>query len=150
MGGWGYGGGGRGRVYTYRYTVTTRMTPSLRWAATRDILVSFIVGIKSQDNVHRPQLLKRKQSRSRFEPRSLCLLAYRLTARPNRLTSLRSLPGRAIRRYPPPPPPVQSPLPPSLVPSTPHVVCVHVNNTVHSLWVNFQFDSCGVPMLPKL
>ena len=26
-------GGGRGRLYTYRYTVTTRMTPALRWAA---------------------------------------------------------------------------------------------------------------------
>ena len=25
--------GGRGRLYTYRYTVTTRMTPTLRWAA---------------------------------------------------------------------------------------------------------------------
>ena len=27
-----YGGGGRGRLYTYCYTVTTRMTPALRWA----------------------------------------------------------------------------------------------------------------------
>ena len=35
----GYGGGGRGRVYTYRYTVTTRMTPALRWAAMRAILM---------------------------------------------------------------------------------------------------------------
>ena len=26
-------------VYTYRYTVTTRMTPALRWAATRAILM---------------------------------------------------------------------------------------------------------------
>ena len=34
-GGRGYGGGGRGRLYTYRYTVTTRMTPALRWAAMR-------------------------------------------------------------------------------------------------------------------
>ena len=32
-GGRGYGGEGRGRLYTYRYTVTTRMTPALRWAA---------------------------------------------------------------------------------------------------------------------
>ena len=24
-------GGGRGRLYTYRYTVSTRMTPALRW-----------------------------------------------------------------------------------------------------------------------
>ena len=30
--------------------------------------------------------LKRKENRSGFEPRSFCLLAYRLTARPNRLT----------------------------------------------------------------
>ena len=35
-GGW-YGGGGRGKLYTYRYTVTTRMTPALRWAAMRAI-----------------------------------------------------------------------------------------------------------------
>ena len=38
-GGRGYGGGGRGRLYTYRYTVTTRMTPALRWAAMRAILM---------------------------------------------------------------------------------------------------------------
>ena len=31
--------GGRGRLYTYRYTVTTRMTPTLRWAVMRAILV---------------------------------------------------------------------------------------------------------------
>ena len=29
----GRGEGGRGRLYTYRYTVTTRMTPALKWAA---------------------------------------------------------------------------------------------------------------------
>ena len=33
------GGGRRGRLYTYRYTVTTRMTPALRWAAMRAILM---------------------------------------------------------------------------------------------------------------
>ena len=33
------GWGGRGRLYTYRYTVTTRMTPALRWAAVRAILM---------------------------------------------------------------------------------------------------------------
>ena len=32
--------------------------------------------------------LKRKESQSGFEPRSLCLPAQRLTARPNRLTGL--------------------------------------------------------------
>ena len=41
----------------------------------------------SQDRVHKPQLLKRKESRSGIELRSFCLPAYRrLTARPNRLT----------------------------------------------------------------
>ena len=35
----GYGGGERGRIYTYRYTVTTRMTPALRQAAMRAILM---------------------------------------------------------------------------------------------------------------
>ena len=34
-------GGGRGRLYTYRYTVTTRMTPALRWAAMRAILMFY-------------------------------------------------------------------------------------------------------------
>ena len=32
-------GGGGGRLYTHRYTVTTRMTPALRWAAMRAILM---------------------------------------------------------------------------------------------------------------
>ena len=49
----GYGGGGRGRLHTYRYTVTTRMTPALRWAAMRAILM--FRGTKSQDSVHKPQ-----------------------------------------------------------------------------------------------
>ena len=38
-GGGEYGGRGRGRLYTYRYTVTTAMTPTLRWAAMRAILM---------------------------------------------------------------------------------------------------------------
>ena len=32
-------GGKRELMYTYRYTVTTRMTPALRWAALRAILM---------------------------------------------------------------------------------------------------------------
>ena len=36
-GGGGMEVGGRGRLHTYRYTVTTRMTPALRWAAMRAI-----------------------------------------------------------------------------------------------------------------
>ena len=31
--------GGTGSLYTYRYTVTTRMTPALRWAVMRAILM---------------------------------------------------------------------------------------------------------------
>ena len=31
--------GGRGRLYIYRYTVTTGMTPALRWAEMRAILM---------------------------------------------------------------------------------------------------------------
>ena len=38
-GGRGYRDGGRGRLYTYCYTVTARMTPALRWAAMRAILM---------------------------------------------------------------------------------------------------------------
>ena len=32
------GGGGGRDIYTYHYTVTTIMTPALRWAAMRDFL----------------------------------------------------------------------------------------------------------------
>ena len=39
MGGNGVWRCGRGRLYTYRYTVATRMTPALRWAAMRAILM---------------------------------------------------------------------------------------------------------------
>ena len=39
-GGTGYGGGGGGRLYIpVVYTVTVRMTPALRWAAMRAILM---------------------------------------------------------------------------------------------------------------
>ena len=55
--------GGGGTLYTYRYTVTTRMTRALRWAAMRPILMFHKLSrTKSQDSVHRPQLLKRKES----------------------------------------------------------------------------------------
>ena len=60
-GGGGCGGGGRGRLYIYRYTVTTRMTPALRWAAMRTVLTFHkLRGTKSQDTVHRPRLWKTK------------------------------------------------------------------------------------------
>ena len=51
MGGKEYGGGGRGRLYTYRYSVTTRMTPALRWAAMRAIF--FLCFITGRDKVAR-------------------------------------------------------------------------------------------------
>ena len=58
-------GGGGERLYTYHYTVTTRMTYALRSAAMRAILMFHnCEGKTSQDSVHRPQLLKRKESRS--------------------------------------------------------------------------------------
>ena len=43
VGGGGYGGGGRGSLYTYRYTVTTRVTPALRWAAMRAYTVDILL-----------------------------------------------------------------------------------------------------------
>ena len=64
--------------------------PALRWAAMRAIQLMFhsLWGTKSQDSVHKPQLLERKESRSSIKPRSFCLPAYCLTARPNRLSTL--------------------------------------------------------------
>ena len=68
-------GGGGVRLY-YHYIITTKMTPALRRAAMRAILMFHYLRItKSQDSVHRPQLLKRKESRSGIEPRSFCLPA---------------------------------------------------------------------------
>ena len=68
--------GGRGRVDTYRYTVTTRMIPGLRWAATRAILIFHncegqIHKIVSTDH----NLLKREDSRSAIKPKPFCLPA---------------------------------------------------------------------------
>ena len=76
-------------IYTYRYTVTTRMTYIKMGSDESHFNVSSIV----RDKVTRqcPQtttFLKRKESRSGIEPRSFRLPAYRLTARPNRLSYL--------------------------------------------------------------
>ena len=63
------------------------MTSALRWAAMRAILMfQKLWGTKSQDSVHKPQLLKRKESRSGIEPRSFRLPAFRLTYRPKRFS----------------------------------------------------------------
>ena len=70
-------GGSRWRLYTYRYTVTTEMVSALRWAAMKAILMFHNCEGQSHKTVHRPQLLKRKESRSGFEPKSLCLQQLR-------------------------------------------------------------------------
>ena len=54
----GYGVGGGERLYTYRYTVTTRMTPALRWAAMRAILVFHNCEGQSHKTVSEPTGLK--------------------------------------------------------------------------------------------
>ena len=62
------GTGGSGGIGTYvlpsddRYTVTTQSDSALRRAAVWEIFVSFIVWAKSQDSLHKPQLLTRKES----------------------------------------------------------------------------------------
>ena len=62
----------------YIIIVTTRMTPVLRRAAMRDILMFHSLwGTKSQDKVHRPQLLKRAEADS-----NLRLSAYQPNALP--------------------------------------------------------------------
>ena len=66
-----------GRVYTYSYTVTTRMTPALRWAAMRVILM---FQYEVMDKVARQctqttTFLKTKESRSGMEPKSFLLPA---------------------------------------------------------------------------
>ena len=87
-GGGGYGGGGSGRLYTYRYTVSTRMIPALRWAATRAIsMFHNIVSTK-----HKLFQEKGEPKRNRTEALLLTSLTLyqhlsHLTAGPNRLTS---------------------------------------------------------------
>ena len=66
------GGGGEGDYIPIATLPPPELTPALRWAAMRDILMFHNCrGTKSQDSVHRPQLLKRKESRSGFEPKPL-------------------------------------------------------------------------------
>ena len=60
--------GGRGRLYTYRYTVTTRMTPALRWAAMRDI---FNVSVRSEGQSHRTVSTNHNLFEQKGEPKSV-------------------------------------------------------------------------------
>ena len=66
-----------GGSYASLYTVTTRMTYALKWAAMTAVLMFQNCEGQNhkQDSVHRPQLLKRKETLSRFEPSSLYLPA---------------------------------------------------------------------------
>ena len=69
--------GGGGRLYNYRYTVTTRMTPALRWAAMRTIH-RFNVSLIVMDKVTRQcsqttTFSKRRESRSRIRAEALAL-----------------------------------------------------------------------------
>ena len=74
---------GRGRVYTYRYTDTTRITCIKMGSDESHFNVSFSnCERQSQDRVHKPQLLKRKESRavsnrspSAYQPTALPLVA---------------------------------------------------------------------------
>ena len=59
---------------------------ALRWAAMRAILTFYYLwGVKAQDSVHKPQLLK--ESWSGFEPKSACLPPKRFNAGPSWLLS---------------------------------------------------------------
>ena len=83
--------GEEGDYYTYRYTVTTRMTPELRCRIDSDES-HFNVALNVRDKVTRqcPQTtileVKRKAEADSNRGPSAGLPAFRLTARPNRLT----------------------------------------------------------------
>ena len=81
-----YGGGGRGRVYTYRYTVTTRVTCIKMGSYESHFNVSLVVRDKVKRQCPQTTTFEELESRSGIEPRSLRLPAYRVTARPNRLS----------------------------------------------------------------
>ena len=63
-------------IYTYRYIHHQNDSCIKVGSDESHFNVSFGVSDKApKDSVHRPQLLKRKDSRSGFEPRSICLSA---------------------------------------------------------------------------
>ena len=72
-------------LYTYRYTVTTRMTPALRWAAMRGILMFHNCEGQSHKTVSADHnLSEEKGEPKRYRTEVLPLTS--LTARPNRIT----------------------------------------------------------------
>ena len=66
---------GRGRLYTYRYTVTTRMTPALRWAAMRAILKFH----NCEGQSHNPKITTFKEKGEPKQIRTEVLLLTSLT-----------------------------------------------------------------------
>ena len=69
-------------IYIYRYTFTTRMTPILRWAAMRAILMF----IKCEGQSHKTVSTNHKLFEEKGEPKQNRAETHLLTARPNRLT----------------------------------------------------------------
>ena len=69
---------GRGRLYTYRYTVTTRMTPALRWAATRAILMFY----NYEGQGHKTLPTNHKLSEEKAEPKRYRTEVLLLTSLP--------------------------------------------------------------------
>ena len=59
--------------YTYRYAVTTRMTPALRWAAMRAILMFHNCEGQSHKTVSTPQLLPEKGEPKQIQTEVLLL-----------------------------------------------------------------------------
>ena len=94
-------GGGEGRLYTYRYTVTTRMTPALRWAMTAILMFHNCEG-QSHKTVFSdtPFEEKREPKQIRTEvPLLTCLTPYRSAKQShNRQVLVRCTATRAERR----------------------------------------------------
>ena len=77
-GGTGYGGGGREMIH-YRYTVTTRMTPALRWVCSDES--HFNVSLIVRDRVTRrcPQTTTFEEKGEPKQTRTVVLLLTSLT-----------------------------------------------------------------------
>ena len=79
---------GRGRLYLTLHC-HHHNDCTWRWASMRAILMCHSLwGAKLLDSVHKPQHLKKEESRSGIKIRSFCLPAWHLTTRPGHLTHL--------------------------------------------------------------
>ena len=99
----GYGGGGRERLYTYCYTVTTRMSPALRWAMMRPILMFHNCEGQSHKTVSTDHNFWRERRAKADSNRSPS--AYQPNALPLGHTGSPVIRWRWWAVYPPPPPP---------------------------------------------